>query len=120
MKPPAHSLSALALAIVGGACLLVSFLAFLFEITDWLRYASWEPIEIHDAFSHIGLPEPYFTGWLGAQKAWYFFRQAPVTLVFLAIGLALISTARVLLSYAYHAHWRQERRSHGLDKLYRR
>jgi hypothetical protein len=87
---------------------------------DWLRYASWEPIEIHDAFRYVGLPEPDFTGWLGAQKAWYFFRQAPLTLVFLAIGLALISTARVLATAAFDARWRQERRSQGLHKLYRR
>lgn len=120
MNQAAHSRAALTLAAIGSACLLLSFLVFVSEVIDWLRYASWEPVEIHDALRYLGLSEPYFTGWLGAQKAWYFFRQAPVTLVFLAIGLACISTARVLASYAFHAHWRQDRRTHGVDKLYRR
>jgi len=85
-------------------------MSVLFEITGWLKYASWTPIEILDAFRFFGIPEPNFGEWYGAHKLWAFFRHAPLSIVSFLIGLTLTSISRILFSHAYNLPLRHDGR----------
>ena len=91
---------AIALAIVGAAALLAGASTLLFELTGWLKNATWKAVAILDALQFFGVPEPSFSDWYGAQKLWAYCRYAPLSLVSLVIGM--------ILSYASSLSSRRE------------
>jgi hypothetical protein len=90
------------LAVAGLASVLAGLFVLMLEILGWLKYARWSPIDIRDAFTFLGIPEPYLSEWWGAQKLWNTFSQAPLSLVAIIAGLASSSASGVIYSKGYY------------------
>jgi hypothetical protein len=83
---------------------LVLFLSaavvFILDTLYWLKYASWSAIKLSDIFRYYGISDPYFLGWSGALEPWGFLRNAPLSLLFLAIWFLFTGIVRTLFGSA--------------------
>src|SRR3954452_17907684 len=80
-RPPDFTL----LTILSLALFLSVVVVFVFDISYWLKYASWSVIKLPDIFRYFGISEPQFIGWRGAWEFWGYLRDAPLSLLLLMI-----------------------------------
>ena len=64
---------------------LSSVIVVIYDVSYWLRYASWSITRLSDVFRYNNISEPYFSGWRGVQKMWEYLRDAPLSLLLLVI-----------------------------------
>src|ERR1041384_1735886 len=90
-----HGLTSLSLLSL--ALFLSAVIAFGFDISYWLKYASWSVTTLHDVFRSFEVPEPYFVAWRGLQELWGYLRDAPLSLLLLVIWFLFTGVVGSLL-----------------------
>ena len=74
-----------------GNCLgLLAWGVFGFQCWHWLRFGSWMPLELWQAWVWLGLPWPIPMNWLGIQEIiiWIFHSGLAISLLFIGGMLA--------------------------------
>ena len=90
------------LTIIGLALFLSAIIVFAFDVSYWLKYASWSVTKLSDVFSYYRIREPYFADWRGLQEVWGYLRDAPLSLVLLVIWFLFTGVAGSLFGSVTH------------------
>jgi hypothetical protein len=101
-SPPGFTL----LTILSLALLVSAVIVFAFDLSYWLKYASWSAITLPDVFRYYGISEPYFVGWSGAQEIWGYLRNLPLSLLLLVIWFLFTTVAGSLFGSGMQSNGR--------------